>query len=82
VVYLQTRAVDDALDLLDVLITSKLLARAERESAKQGSPTGEVTYSTVASSSRRWLCVVVQGMPAGRRRPQPRARRRAGPPLR
>ena len=35
VVYLQTRAVDDALDLLDVLITSKLLARAERESAKQ-----------------------------------------------
>ncbi|GLY66522.1 transposase [Amycolatopsis taiwanensis] len=34
VVYLQTRAVDDALDLLDVLITSKLLARAERESAK------------------------------------------------
>jgi hypothetical protein len=35
VVYLQTHAVDDALDLLDVLITSKLLARAERESAKQ-----------------------------------------------
>lgn len=35
VVYLQTRAVDDALDLLDVLITSKLLARAERESNKQ-----------------------------------------------
>ncbi|APU15087.1 MULTISPECIES: Tn3 family transposase [Actinoalloteichus] len=34
VVYLQTRAVDDALDLLDVLITSKLLARAERESNK------------------------------------------------
>jgi hypothetical protein len=27
--------VDDALDLLDVLITSKLLARAERESNKQ-----------------------------------------------
>ncbi|HSK89835.1 MAG TPA: DUF4158 domain-containing protein [Euzebyales bacterium] len=35
VVYLQTRAVDDALDLFDVLITSKLLARAERESNKQ-----------------------------------------------
>nr|WP_235883850.1 DUF4158 domain-containing protein [Saccharopolyspora elongata] len=35
VVYLQTRAVDDALDLLDVLISSKLLARAERESAKE-----------------------------------------------
>jgi TnpA family transposase len=35
VVYLQTRAVDDALDLLDVLIASKLLARAERESAKE-----------------------------------------------
>lgn len=34
VVYLQTRAVDDALDLLDVLITSKLLSRAERESNK------------------------------------------------
>lgn len=34
-VYLQSRAVDDALDLLDVLITSKLLARAERESAKE-----------------------------------------------
>ena len=36
VTYLQTRAVDDALDLLDVLIASKLLARAERESAKEG----------------------------------------------
>ncbi|MCI2423734.1 DUF4158 domain-containing protein [Saccharopolyspora sp. K220] len=35
VAYLQTRAVDDALDLLDVLISSKLLARAERESAKE-----------------------------------------------
>ncbi|MFD4190516.1 Tn3 family transposase [Amycolatopsis thermoflava] len=35
VTYLQTRAVDDALDLLDVLISSKLLARAERESAKE-----------------------------------------------
>ncbi|MFF0145757.1 DUF4158 domain-containing protein [Amycolatopsis sulphurea] len=35
VVYLQTRAVDDALDLLDVLFVSKLLARAERESNKQ-----------------------------------------------
>lgn len=35
VVYLQTRAVDDALDLLDVLIGSKLLARAERESNKE-----------------------------------------------
>ncbi|MGW3473635.1 Tn3 family transposase [Saccharopolyspora sp. NPDC000995] len=35
VTYLQTRAVDDALDLLDVLIASKLLARAERESAKE-----------------------------------------------
>lgn len=35
VVYLRTWAVDDALDLLDVLITSKLLARAERESVKQ-----------------------------------------------
>ncbi len=32
---LGTRAVDDALDLLDVLITSRLLARAERESARE-----------------------------------------------
>ncbi len=32
---LRTRAVDDALDPLDLLITSKLLARAERESNKQ-----------------------------------------------
>ncbi len=35
VVYLQTGVVDDALDLLDVLISAKLLARAERESAKE-----------------------------------------------
>lgn len=34
VVYLSSRTVDDALDLLDVLITTKLLARAEREPAK------------------------------------------------
>jgi TnpA family transposase len=34
-VYLTTRAVDDALDLLEVLIATKLLARAERETAKQ-----------------------------------------------
>lgn len=33
-VYLTTRAVDDALDLLEVLISTKLLARAERETAK------------------------------------------------
>jgi hypothetical protein len=32
VAHLQTRAVDDALDLLDVLVTSRLLARAERDS--------------------------------------------------
>jgi len=32
--YLGTRAVDDALDLLDILITTKLLARAERESVR------------------------------------------------
>lgn len=35
VVHLQAHAVDDALALLDVLISSKLLARAERESARQ-----------------------------------------------
>lgn len=35
VAHLRTRAVDDALDLLDVLIVSKLLARAQRESNKQ-----------------------------------------------
>ncbi|MEH0564456.1 DUF4158 domain-containing protein [Streptomyces silvae] len=34
-VYLTSRAVDDALDLLEVLIATKLLARAERERAKQ-----------------------------------------------
>jgi hypothetical protein len=34
VVYLSAQAVDDALDLLDVLITTKLLARAERETAQ------------------------------------------------
>ncbi|EXU64948.1 transposase [Streptomyces sp. PRh5] len=34
-VYLTTRAVDDALDLLEVLIATKLLARAERETAKE-----------------------------------------------
>ncbi|EFE85439.1 transposase for transposon [Streptomyces albidoflavus] len=34
-VYLTARAVDDALDLLEVLIATKLLARAERESAKE-----------------------------------------------
>ncbi|MFH9677364.1 Tn3 family transposase [Streptomyces sp. NPDC017405] len=34
-VYLTSRAVDDALDLLEVLIATKLLARAERETAKQ-----------------------------------------------
>jgi hypothetical protein len=33
--YLTTRSVDDALDLLEVLIATKLLARAERETAKQ-----------------------------------------------
>ena len=33
-VYLTTRAVDDALDLLEVLISTKLLARAERDTAK------------------------------------------------
>ncbi|MFF4779182.1 hypothetical protein ACFY05_40830 [Microtetraspora fusca] len=34
VVHLTSRSVDDALDLLDVLIATKLLARAERESVK------------------------------------------------
>ncbi|MFJ7784553.1 DDE transposase [Streptomyces albidoflavus] len=34
-VYLTSRAVDDALDLLEVLIATKLLAKAERESAKE-----------------------------------------------
>ncbi|MFJ2203298.1 Tn3 family transposase [Streptomyces violaceusniger] len=34
-VYLTSRAVDDALDLLEVLIATKLLARSERETAKE-----------------------------------------------
>lgn len=34
-VYLTSRAVDDALDPLEVLIATKLLARAERETAKE-----------------------------------------------
>ncbi|WSC31992.1 Tn3 family transposase [Streptomyces sp. NBC_01768] len=34
-VHLTTRAIDDALDLLEVLLATKLLARAERESAKE-----------------------------------------------
>ncbi|MBG6089617.1 TnpA family transposase [Actinomadura viridis] len=34
-VHLTTRAVDDALDLLDVLIATKLLARAERETTRE-----------------------------------------------
>jgi hypothetical protein len=34
-VHLTTRAVDDALDLLDVLVATRLLARAERETAKE-----------------------------------------------
>jgi TnpA family transposase len=34
-VHLTTRAVDDALDLLEVLIATKLLAKAERETAKE-----------------------------------------------
>jgi hypothetical protein len=34
-VYLTSRAVDDALDLLEVLMTTKLPARAERETAKE-----------------------------------------------
>lgn len=34
-VYLTTRAVDDALDLLEVLVATRLLARAERDSAKE-----------------------------------------------
>ncbi|WTA40218.1 DUF4158 domain-containing protein [Streptomyces sp. NBC_00846] len=34
-VYLTTRAVDDALDLLEVLVATKLLARAERDTAKE-----------------------------------------------
>ncbi|MGI5490004.1 hypothetical protein [Microtetraspora malaysiensis] len=34
-VYLTTRAVDDALDLLEVLIATKLLARAERDTARE-----------------------------------------------
>ncbi|MEU0186281.1 Tn3 family transposase [Streptomyces sp. NPDC006207] len=33
--YLTTRAVDDALDLLEVLIATKLLAKAERETVKE-----------------------------------------------
>jgi hypothetical protein len=32
---LERVAVDDALDLLDVLMATRLLARAERESAKE-----------------------------------------------
>ncbi|GAA3760789.1 Tn3 family transposase [Salinactinospora qingdaonensis] len=35
VVHLQARAVDDALELLDLLMTTKLLAQAERESVKE-----------------------------------------------
>nr|WP_055501706.1 DUF4158 domain-containing protein [Nonomuraea pusilla] len=35
VVHLTTRSVDDALDLLDLLIATRLLARAKRESAKE-----------------------------------------------
>lgn len=35
VVHLNTRSIDDALDLLDFLIATRLLARAERESAKE-----------------------------------------------
>ena len=34
-VHLTTRAVDDALDLLEVLIATKLLAKAERETARE-----------------------------------------------
>ncbi|SBV03720.1 hypothetical protein YW3DRAFT_07104 [Streptomyces sp. MnatMP-M77] len=34
-VYLTSRAVDDAVDLLEVLIATKLLAHAERDSAKE-----------------------------------------------
>ncbi|MCX4750311.1 Tn3 family transposase [Kitasatospora sp. NBC_01287] len=34
-VYLTTRAIDDALDLLEVLVATKLLARAERDTAKE-----------------------------------------------
>ncbi|MEU1941797.1 Tn3 family transposase [Streptomyces sp. NPDC020125] len=34
-VHLTSRAVDDALDLLEVLVATRLLARAERETAKQ-----------------------------------------------
>nr|WP_244190164.1 hypothetical protein [Streptomyces hygroscopicus] len=34
-VYLTSRAIDDALDLLEVLIATKLLTRAERETAKE-----------------------------------------------
>jgi hypothetical protein len=33
--YLEQKAIDDALDLLEVLMQTKLLARAERESAKE-----------------------------------------------
>ena len=35
VVHLNTRSIDDALDLLDFLISTRLLARAERENAKE-----------------------------------------------
>src|SRR5690625_7480371 len=35
VVHLQSRAVDDALELLDLLMTTRLLAQAERESVKE-----------------------------------------------
>ena len=34
VVYLETKATDDALELFDLLMTTDLLARAERESSK------------------------------------------------
>ena len=55
-VYLTTRAVDDALDLLEVLISTKLLARAERETAKakmKTLPQGRARLSELAVADAR-----------------------------
>ncbi|KFG76954.1 hypothetical protein FM21_13005 [Streptomyces mutabilis] len=54
-VYLTSRAVDDALDLLEVLIATKLLARAERETAKQKMKTlPRVERGLARRSNRQW----------------------------
>lgn len=88
VVYLQTRAVDDALDLLDVLITSKLLSRAERESNKLKVKTwpklGKASIRLAAvvgvlmevTSAADDLSGAAPPAPRRRRGPRPRPRRR------